>query len=165
VGRLTATASLVLALVVLVAGACGTSSGAEGHPERDGGVDVAAELDTSNGSPVLRVTMTPQRAGFHLYSTDLDRTQTGGLGVPTEIEPTTGLTADGAITASLPDHALHNEALDVDLPVYPEGPVTFEVPVRETGDGDTATVTVTYGACSASVCLPVVRARSITVDL
>lgn len=163
-GRLTGTAGLVAALI-LVAAACGTSSGSEGRPERDGGVDVTAELASSDGGQVLRVTMAPRQEGFHLYSTELDRAQTGGLGVPTELEPTSGLTATGAVTASEPDHELHNDALDVDLPVYPDGPVTFEVPVRRTGEGDAATVAVTYGICSASACLPVVRDRAITVDL
>lgn len=58
--------------------------------------------------------------------------------------------------------ALKIEELHVNLPVYPDGPVTVTVPVRKTRDGR-AEVIVTYAACSATTCLPPVRNRLITL--
>jgi hypothetical protein len=55
---------------------------------------------------------------------------------------------------------LRIEELDVDLPVYPDSPVTVTVPARRTGNGR-AEVLVTYGACSAITCLRPVRNRLI----
>lgn len=100
----------------------------------------------------LRATFTPQRPGFHLYSLDLPAQGIDGLGIPTRIAVSGGLTALGAPSTAQPTHLLRPAGLATDLPVYPDGPVSFTVPVRRTGPGP-AEVVVSYGACSATTCL------------
>lgn len=102
----------------------------------------------------------------HLYSIDLPPDGVNGLGIATIVSVRGGLRLTGSPTADKPVSTLQIEELHVDLPVdlpvYPDGPVTVTVPVRRTGDGR-AQVIVTYAACSATTCLPPVRNRLITL--
>jgi hypothetical protein len=51
---------------------------------------------------------------------------------------------------------------DITLPVYPDGPVSAELPVAVDGTG-TATLLVSYAACSAESCLPPVTDHPINL--
>jgi hypothetical protein len=129
----------------------------------DGGVTVLAMLTVGpDGSGQVRATFSPQRPGFHVYSIDLPPGGVNGLGIPTIVSVHGGLRVTGDPTADMPVRNLRIEELDVDLPVYPDGPVTVTVPVRRTGN-EQPEVVVTYGACSLTACLAPVRDRPITL--
>lgn len=125
----------------------------------DGGVTVVAVLTAEpDGTGYVRVTFSPQRPGYHLYSINLPPGGVNGLGIPTVVTVRDGLRVTGSPTADVPASSLRVEELDVDLPVYPARPVTVTVPVGRTGSRPLE-VLVTYGACSATTCLPPVRNR------
>lgn len=129
----------------------------------DGGVTVVAVLTVEpDGTGHVRATFSPQRPGYHLYSIDLPPGGVNGLGIPTVVSVRGGLRVTGRPTADVPVSILRIEELGVDLPVYPDGPVTVTVPVRRTRDGRVEVV-VTYGACSLTTCLPPIRDRPITL--
>lgn len=83
-----------------------------------------------------------------------------GLGIPTIVTVRGGLRVTGSPIADVPDTNLRIAELNVTLPAYPPEPVTVTVPVRRTGNRQPE-VLVTYGACSATACLPPVRNRPI----
>ncbi len=145
----------------LLAGGCGRSAHPVDPSERSGrlaagGVTVEATLTDGQ----LRTTFRPERPGFHLYSLDLPADGVQGLGIPTVVTVRGDLEATGAPSVDAPVRTLRLAELGVELPVYPDGPVTVTLPVRSTGDGP-AEVVVTYGACSPSTCLPPVRERAV----
>jgi hypothetical protein len=128
-----------------------------------GGVTVVAVLATEpDGTGLVRVTFSPQKLGYHLYSIHLPPGGVNGLGTPTVVSVRNGLRMTGSPAADRPVIDARIAELNVDLPVYPDGPVTVTVPVRRTGSGR-AEVVVSYGACSATTCLPPVRNRLITM--
>lgn len=128
------------------------------------GVTVVAVLTAGpGGTGYVRVTFSPQRPGYHLYSIHLPPGGVHGLGIPTVVSVRDGLRMTGSPAADVPVRGLRIEELNVNLPVYPDGPVTVTVPVRRTGNGR-AEVLVTYGACSATTCLPPVRDRLIILS-
>jgi hypothetical protein len=130
----------------------------------DDGVTVVAVLTVEpDRTGHVRARFSPQKPGYHLYSIDLPPAGVNGLGIPTVVGVRGGLRVTGSPVADVPVSNLRIEELDVDLPVYPDGPVTVTVPVRRTGDGR-AEVVVTYGACSLTTCLPPVRDRTITLN-
>jgi hypothetical protein len=127
----------------------------------DGGVTVLAVLTVEpDGTRWVRAMFRPQLPGYHLYSVDLPPGGVNGLGTPTVVSVRGNLRATGRLTADRPVTNLRITELDVDLPVYPDGPVTVSLPVRRTGNGR-GEVIVTYGACSLATCLPPVRDRPI----
>ncbi|MFE9694226.1 hypothetical protein [Micromonospora sp. NPDC005806] len=153
---------------VLLTGGCTRT--AEPSPTADrtgrleaGGVTVEATLTDGPDGARVRTTFRPQRPGFHLYSLELPPDGVQGLGIPTVVAVRGSLDATGAASADVPVSDLRIEELGVNLPVYPDGPVTVTLPVRSTGGGPTELV-VTYGACSASTCLPPVRERVIALS-
>ncbi|GII31959.1 hypothetical protein [Planotetraspora mira] len=155
-------AAASLAQGCAAAGASSPSAELSGRLD-DSGVTVVAALTTGpDGTRQVRAVFSPQKLGFHLYSMDLPPGGVSGLGVPTTVTVGGSLRAAGSPTADSPVRNLRIEELDVDLPVYPDGPVTIAVPVRRTGNGR-AEVVVTYGACSPSSCLAPVRDRVIAL--
>ncbi|MCP2336584.1 hypothetical protein [Actinomadura rupiterrae] len=104
-------------------------------------------VDASKATAVFR----PTRPGFHLYSSDLPPDGVQGLGVPTRFLVGGGLAATARPTADKAVRPLLLRELNVTLRVYPDGPVTFTLPVRRSGHSGTATVS--YGACSATTCM------------
>ncbi|MFS4091157.1 hypothetical protein [Streptomyces sp. AF1A] len=70
----------------------------------------------------------------------------------------------GKPTAHQAIRHLRLRGLSTELPVYPDGPVTFTLPVRRTGSHQ-ADVIVSYGACSATRCLVPVTNEVIQLDL
>lgn len=160
---------LAAAAALLAAGCAGTgtrqASRAEGPSGLliDGGVAVTAVLGTGpDGTGQVRVTFTPDRSGYHLYSASLPPGGVSGLGTPTSVTAAGALRAAGRASASEPVRDLRLPELGVTLPVYPDGPVTITLPVRRAGPGRPA-VAVTYGACSTATCLPPVRSRVISL--
>ncbi|MFJ1707234.1 hypothetical protein [Kitasatospora sp. NPDC088346] len=154
-------------LLLTVAGCAGQSpaaappaAGFEGN-----GVSVAVRLDReAGGAERLRVTFRPQEAGFHLYSVDLPAGGVSGLGIPTRLAVRGGLAADGTPVADRPLRTVSPAGLDVELPVYPDGPVTLTLPVHRTGEARAEAV-VSYGACSEGRCLIPVFDRPIAFAL
>lgn len=125
------------------------------------GVTVVAVLTAKpDGTGDVRVTFTPQRPGYHLYSIHLPPGGVHGLGIPTVVSVRDSLRMTGSPVADAPVSHLRIQQLGVELPVYRDGPVTVAVPVSRTGNGR-AEVLVTYGACSATTCMPPVRNRLI----
>jgi hypothetical protein len=129
----------------------------------DGGVTVVATLIVGpDGAGYVRATFSPQRPGYHLYSTDLPLGGVNGLGIPTTVTVRGALRATGSPTTNVRVSNLRIEELGVDLPVYPDGPVIVTVSVRRIGNGR-AEVAVSYAACSAATCLPPVRNHLISL--
>src|SRR5205823_3886051 len=108
---------------------------------------------------------TPDRPGFHLYSIDLPADGIEGLGRPTRVAVTGGLSASGRQHADKPLQILRLAGIDnVDLPVYPDGPVTVTLPVHHTVAS--ATTLLSYAACSATEgCLLPVADRAVPITL
>jgi hypothetical protein len=144
---------LPLALALLV------TSGGCGGPElppltgryQANGVTVTVDVRPDADGHRLSATFTP-KPGFHLYSAQLPPGGVDGLGFPTVLAAGRGLHATGPVTADRAVTVLRVPALGVDLPVYPDGPVTLTEPV-EAASGSTMEATIGYAACSASTCL------------
>lgn len=144
------------------AGASSSSAELSGRLDESGVTVVAALTTRPDGTGQVQAIFTPQKTGYHLYSMDLPPGGVNGLGVPTTVTADGSLRAAGRPIANAPVSDVRIEELDVDLPVYPDGPVTIAVPVRRAGNGR-AEVVVTYGACSPSNCLAPVRDRVIVL--
>jgi len=151
----------------LVLSACGTAPTQETTARATAGsVTVSIKLmPPSAGRRELLVTFRPLRPGFHLYSVSLPTGGVDGMGIPTRIAIRGNLMAVGRPTTNQPIHLLHVTGIPAAIPVYPDGPVTFTLPVRQTGAGHQAEVVVSYAACSNSQCLMPVADEAIRIDL
>lgn len=109
------------------------------------------EVTISVTRATVRATYRPTRPAFHIYSIGLPPGGVAGLGIATRLGVRGGLTAAGPPTADRNVRMLVLPALNVKLPVYPDGPVTVSLPVHRSGR--TAEVVVSYGACSSSTCM------------
>ncbi|MGW3328010.1 hypothetical protein [Streptomyces virginiae] len=105
-----------------------------------------ADWQASKGT--LTAVFTPEKKGFHLYSTELPSTGVEGVGRPTAVDVTGVLKTDGKLTAAADVRSINVPGVDAPMPVYPDGPVTTTLPVRADGNGD-ATVLLGYASCSA----------------
>ncbi|MFC8719857.1 hypothetical protein [Kitasatospora sp. NPDC057198] len=154
------------AATALLLGGCGTDRPAEptAHTTANGVTVTATLVSTSGGRREVRATFSPEQAGFHLYSIDLPPQGIDGLGIPTRLSVRGDLTADGTPATDREIRQLRPTGLEVELPVYPDGPVTFTLPVRQTGS-HRAEVVVSYGACSETRCLVPVTDEVIPLDL
>ncbi|MFJ3640184.1 hypothetical protein ACIPRD_10580 [Streptomyces sp. NPDC090108] len=165
--RTPAGAAAVAAALAL--GLVGCDGGQETTPTAHvtaGGVTVTTTLlHRSDGRPELRTTFSPGQRGFHLYSVDLPAHGVDGLGIPTRLAVRGGLTADGRPKADVTTRLLRPAGLPTEIPVYPDGPVTFTLPVRQAGNAQRAEVVVSYGACSENRCLVPVTDEVIRLDL
>lgn len=135
----------------------------------DGGVRVSVTLERTGAESVeVTATLSPQRAGFHVYSLTLPDGGVDGLGVPTRLTLSPPLVATAEVTASARPYDLRPAGLDVALPVYPDGAVTLRVPARVDAASTPAEVHLhlAYGACSTSKgCLVPVRDHPVAVAL
>ena len=127
----------------------------------ESGVDVAMHL-SDDGSKLL-TTFTPQRPGFHLYSVGLPADGIDGLGRPTRVEVAGALRSRGPLTAESPVRMLPMQGTNVAFPVYPDGPVTTELPVAVDSQGG-AKVLVSYAACSPQECLMPVMSHAVELN-
>ncbi|MCX4751106.1 hypothetical protein OG455_37340 [Kitasatospora sp. NBC_01287] len=159
-----ALAVAVLAVAALTGCATHRASDPAGQATAQGVTVTVTLLPGSGSDRRLQATFSPQRPGFHLYSIDLPAQGIDGLGIPTRLSVQGGLTATGTPTANLATRLLRPAHLSTELPVYPDGPVTFVLPVRRTG-AHQADVTVSYGACSESTCLMPVSKEVIPLGL
>ncbi|WP_328863816.1 hypothetical protein [Streptomyces virginiae] len=105
-----------------------------------------ADWQASKGT--LTAVFTPEKKGFHLYSTELPPTGIEGVGRPTAVDVTGVLKTDGKLTAAADVRSISVPGVDAPMPVYPDGPVTTTLPVRADGNGD-ATLLLGYASCSA----------------
>jgi hypothetical protein len=120
---------------------------------------VTVRLLLHSGS--LTATYRPDQAGFHLYSAAMPPDGVDGLGRPTVLAAGRGLTATGPVVADREPITLHEIELGVDLPVYPDGPVTLTLPV--TASGTHVDAVIGYAACSATQCLLPVTGKTVTL--
>jgi hypothetical protein len=160
-GRVIAAAAALLVL----AGATGCGGGRPPLAGTGGanGVRVEVRMDAGSGADgTALVTFTPEQ-GFHLYSLRLPATGIDGVGRPTRVELTGGLTATGPATADHAEVDLRVAGVPVPMPVYPDGAVTLQLPVRRTGP--TAIAVIGYAACSEQVCLPPVSGLAVPLTL
>lgn len=127
-----------------------------------GAVVTATLVIQTDGEALLRVTIAPQRPGFHIYSLVLPPGGVDGLGVATRIRVAGAFTADSQPQASVGTQYLRIAALGVDLPVYPDGPVTLSMHVSRDGQGPTDAL-VSFGLCSESTCMPPVDGLDIAL--
>ncbi|KOU23372.1 hypothetical protein ADK52_18030 [Streptomyces sp. WM6372] len=112
------------------------------------GVTVTLSVSAWHASKgTLTAVFTPERKGFHLYSTDLPAGGVEGVGRPTAMAVTGSLKADGRLAASAEVRSITVPGVETPLPVYPDGPVTTTLPVSADGNGD-ATVLLGYASCS-----------------
>ncbi|NUR28826.1 MAG: hypothetical protein HOV83_23790 [Catenulispora sp.] len=125
------------------------------------GVSVAMHL--SQDGDWLQTTFTPQRPGFHLYSVGLPADGVEGLGRPTRVEVAGALRSRGPLTAEAPLRMLTIQGVDTAFPVYPDGPVTTDLPVAVDGHGD-AKVLVSYAACSPRECMMPVTGHPVEIS-
>lgn len=167
--------AVVAVLLCAVVSGCGQGGHHRAAPSRThasftaGGVDVAVTFERSAAQEVtVTATLSPRQKGFHLYSLTLPDQGVDGLGIPTRLTVTAPLTAAGPVTSSADPYDLRPAGLDLALPVYPDGPVTLHLATRvaATGRSATASVRLTYGACSTDgACLAPVRAHPVTLDV
>jgi hypothetical protein len=143
--------AVVSAGMLLAAGCAGRPAPQLTGRFEGNGVAVTATLRDSGRDSEVAATFRPQ-AGFHLYSVDLPAQGIDGLGIPTVLAVRGDLVATGAPRADRPVRMLRPAGLPVELPVYPDGPVTITLPVRRTG-ADRVEVVVSYAACSEGRCL------------
>lgn len=145
-------AATAAALALLLAG-CGADPAPvpTARATRNGVTVTVALLPAADGAHRIRATFRPE-PGFHVYSIDLPEGGVDGLGVATRLSVGGDLTATGEPTADRAVVLLRPAGLEAALPVYPDGEVTFTLPVRRTGSRG-ADVIVSYGACGASRCL------------
>lgn len=112
----------------------------------------------------LKVLFVPPSPGFHIYSLTMPDGGVHGLGIPTRLSVRGALTAAGTVTADRPTLQFDVAVLDVELPVYPDGPVTLTLPVSHK-DGSAVQVLVSYGACSSTTCLAPVTDEAIPLTV
>jgi hypothetical protein len=128
-------------------------------------VAIALQRDSS-GNMFLAATFTPM-SGDHLYSKDIPMEGIDGEGRPTllELTPQSGLRAAGGLTASVDDRVAPTGPAA--LKVYPPGPVTLRLPVSlPAGQGwYDDQVSVTYMACSQTICKAPVIGKIVRVHL
>ncbi|WP_405497218.1 hypothetical protein [Streptomyces sp. NBC_00096] len=150
---------------LLISG-CGTArpTGPTAHSTANGVTVTVALLPTSSGQREIRATFSPGQTGFHLYSIDLPPEGIDGLGIPTRLSVQGDLTATGKPATDRPIRLLRPAGLQVELPVYSDGAVTFTLPVRQTGSHQAEAV-VSYGACSETRCLTPVTDKVIRLSL
>lgn len=157
--RTTRTVVALLSLAALTA--CGDRSAGEAPAGAAAKAPAPTTTFTENGVTVtlsvadwqaskgtLTAVFTPEKKGFHLYSTELPPTGIEGVGRPTAVNVTGVLKTDGKLTAAADVRSISVPGVDAPMPVYPDGPVTTTLPVRADAKGD-ATVLLGYASCSA----------------
>ncbi|MCX5400385.1 hypothetical protein [Streptomyces sp. NBC_00102] len=159
----------------LLLGGCGAGEApAPTAHATENGVTVTVTLlpGDGRGEQRLRATFAPRQPGFHVYGIDLPDGGAAGAGIPTRLSVEGGLAAAGQPTADREVVLLRPAGLTAALPVYPDGPVTFTLPVRRTPSRSAprgalrgADVVVSYGACGESRCLIPVRDKRIHLGL
>ncbi|MFB7337508.1 hypothetical protein ACFC00_38755 [Streptomyces adustus] len=162
-------AVLTLAAAVALAGCAGTGTSeaiVDAASFSAGGVAVSVRVESRGDGLRVLADLRPQQAGFHLYSLDLPDGGVDGIGIPTRIRAEAALRSAGPATTDAKRRVLRPAGLDVQLPVYEDGRVVLELPVRRVEGPDRARVFLTYGACSERAgCLPPVRDRAVTLSL
>lgn len=151
--RTAAALATVAALAALAA--CGQHPAKQAGPApttrfSENGVTVTLSVsDWKSSKGTLTAVFTPDKPGFHLYSTDLPATGVEGVGRPTTVAVAGSLKPDGKPATTAEARPISLPGVDAPVPVYPDGPVTATLPVRADGTGE-ATVLLGYASCSTS---------------
>ncbi|MEV6578685.1 hypothetical protein AB0M92_11060 [Streptomyces sp. NPDC051582] len=147
-------AALLTSAALAALAACGGRQAGGAHPSApttsftEQGVTVTLTVSDWHASTgTLSAVFTPEREGFHLYSTDLPADGVEGVGRPTAMAVSGAVRADGRLAASAEVRSITVPGVEAPVPVYPDGPVTTTLPVRADGDGE-ATVLLGYASCS-----------------
>lgn len=134
------------------------------------GVRVAFSIESNtNGKLLIRATFTPTN-GFHLYSKDLDPEKSRGIGLATRLEllPHPEVKVAGPVVTDMTPQTHHIKELDITVDLYPDGPVTFRLPIEIVGTATNvpARLAVSYMACQTDgVCLFPVERQIINVRI
>lgn len=116
---------------------------------------------TGSDDAEIAVTFSPTVPGGHFYGTTMPRTGIDGAGRPTLVELAEGdWTASGPAEASVAAIDQSLPGFSTSFPLYPDGPVTFRLPIRRTttGTATPARVALTFMVCTSSgVCFPPVE--------
>lgn len=132
----------------------------------ENGVDVEVRLERDgNDHALLATTFTPQMAGFHLYGNTMPPEGIEGLGRPTLVSlESTSLQLEGALFADATEEI--QKVGDLEIPIYPERAITLRMPVSWSHATPTATLYLTYMACSDTQgCLLPVEKQPISISL
>lgn len=160
-----AAAGATAATVTLYLSACSSSTSPAWAQFADQGVRVRVEIKDRTAAPTtLAATFTPQRPGFHLYSIDLPATGIHGVGRPIKVVAQGALRSAGRLTTEAKVVMMPLAGTTLTLPVYPDGPVTVDLPVTTDGQGP-ATVLVSYAACSPTTCMPPVTDHPLNLHI
>ncbi|MGI9429679.1 MAG: hypothetical protein ACR2NM_13540 [Bythopirellula sp.] len=135
------------------------------HHDDGGRVQVEVSSAWQDDGPlIVRATFSPDDSGFHLYDSQLPKAGVMGIGRPTLIEVSDAekYASIGPMIADKTPLANFDETLKVEVPIYPDGPVTLYLPIQyqTMPDGPTKlAVQLTYMSCSKNRCnVPVERA-------
>ena len=121
-------------------------------------VKVTASLSFEPRELVV-VKLQPLLPGLHLYGKSMPSGGVDGVGVPATVTVSGDLWQVGGARANVSEIRKQVAGLSGDIPVYPAGPISITLPVKEIGGGR-PTVIVSFGACSSRICfLPVHMAR------
>jgi hypothetical protein len=119
--------------------------------------------DPTRGQLRLRLEPPP---GFHLYGLDLPVGGVDGVGRPTVFQLSPPLTAIGPVHPNRQTSDLIVAGLSRPVPVFPTGVLVLRQEVRLPPAGlDRVQVTISYAACSPSVCLPPVGPLALSFAL
>jgi hypothetical protein len=151
--RLHRYAATAAALVCAAACTSAKASPATARFAAEGVAVTVTVTRSASGHATVQVVLAPQRPGFHLYSIALPPGGAEGVGRPIAVTVRGALHGDGSLTTAARVVMMPLAGTGLTLPVYPDGPVTTTLPVAVTGQG-TATVLVSYAACSANECMP-----------
>jgi hypothetical protein len=126
-------------------------------------VDAVVWLEArTTGEHHLLARFSPLESNLHLYCCTLPSEGIDGVGRPTSIKIISGpLVAVGDLAADKTSQLQEFEALNISLPVYPEGPVTLMLPVGVKQGAvirEKMILEMTYMACSSKgECRPPVK--------
>ncbi|WP_331728417.1 hypothetical protein [Streptomyces sp. NBC_00158] len=146
-------AVLASAAAMAALAACGQQPAEKAGPApttrfTENGVTVTLSVsDWRSSKGTLTAVFTPEKPGFHLYSTDLPATGVEGVGRPTAVAVAGSLKPEGELATTAEARPISLPGVDAPVPVYPDGPVTTTLPVRADGTGG-ATVLLGYASCS-----------------
>jgi hypothetical protein len=116
-------------------------------------VEVRLHVDVrAGGSRTVVAEFLPTEEGVHLYGIELPQGGIEGAGMPTRLEVADeAWTAAGPVTASTAAVLVSYPGFVEPFPVYPDGPVTLELPVRPVSeDLGSIQVEVSFMACTSS---------------
>lgn len=114
------------------------------------GVTITTSLyKTPEGIPVIGAHLKTLEAGFYIYSLSHDTAAADGIGIAANMSLVTNeqIQSIGPITESVQPITKSNETLEIDYSIYPEGEVTFYLPIEMKGDSASTDLQFSWQAC------------------